>query len=200
MGGIAHYLKGKGECYMLGYWRDCERKIYILKIESQSENLNQTESERTFWKRYQMRSVRIWALTPLEGEAYKLMGKAKRDIVRLGMQLKGKTLHPTSVWRGGVAGQMVKVMTKERVTYRLHIDNRWFGMSASGFSEDKTNHRMKSHWSTRIECKLYGGVRKEDWLILEILSCSSSSRIFDWEFVTWSRGCSNFVVTKQWGV
>ena len=24
------------------------------------------------------------------------------------------------------------------------------------------------------------GVRKEDWPILEILSCSSSSRIFDW--------------------
>jgi len=40
--------------------------------------------------------IRIQALTPLEGAAYKLMGKTKRDLVRSGTQLKGKKPHTTS--------------------------------------------------------------------------------------------------------
>lgn len=37
--------------------------------------------------------IRIQALTPLEGAAYKLMGKTKHNLVRSRTQLKGKKPH-----------------------------------------------------------------------------------------------------------
>lgn len=74
--GSAYYLKVERVCYRLGHWRKCERKTYILKIESQVQNTSQIERQHTSWKGYTRRDqVRMRTLTPLEGTAYELTGK-----------------------------------------------------------------------------------------------------------------------------